>query len=207
MKFFYFPYACSLAAHVALEEIGQPFEAVLVDLRGGEQFDAAYRAINPSARVPALQLDSGEVLSENLAILYWLAETHPGAGLWPEGSLEKTRALEWMSWLASNVHFSGRLIWKGDQYANSPEAAEFLKTSQRARYQELLAQAEARIGDGPWVMGERYTVVDAHLLPFVRWPQVWKLDISACPKLLAWHQRMIERPAVLRALAREGQRP
>lgn len=207
MKLYYGPFACSLAPHVLLEELGVTFTPQLVDLRQQQNESADYRAINPRAAVPALELPSGEVLTENIAILLWLAETHPGAGLWPETPLEKARALEWMSLLASTFHFSARMLWRTELYANSEEGKAFLQANYRQRYLELLAQAEARFGDGPWVMGERYTVVDAHLLPYVRWPRFWKLDLAAFPKLQAWQARMVERPAVLRALAREGQRP
>lgn len=205
MKFYYFNYACSTATHVALEELGIPFTPVALDLRGGEHLQPTYQAISALQTVPALALDSGEVLTENTAILHWLAETHPGAALWPTSPLERARALEWMSMLAADFHSAARLIWRTDRFIAREDAQADLKQGQLSRYPGLLAVAEARFR-GPWVLGEQYTVVDAHLLPYYRWARMWKLDLAAFPKLQAWHVRMLERPAVVRALTREGQR-
>ena len=205
MKFYYFPAACSIATHIVLEDLGVAFEPCMVDLRAGENQGAAYLTINPSGAVPALQLDSGEVLTENIAILHWLAESHPGAGLWPASPLQRAQALQWMSRLATAFHASARILWRRERVACSEEANAELQATHRERYLGLLQQAETRIGTGPWVLGEEFSIVDAHLFPYVRWAAFWKMDMSVFPNLQAWYARMMERPAVLRALEREGQ--
>src|SRR5271167_2901410 len=107
MKLYYAPGACSLGIHVLLEEIGKPYDGVVVSLRQGEQFQPAFTAVNPKSKVPTLERDDGSVLTEFPAIAYWLARTNPGAHLLPEDVESQARALEALDYVVATVHMQG----------------------------------------------------------------------------------------------------
>ncbi|WP_334157771.1 glutathione S-transferase family protein [Oryzomicrobium sp.] len=203
LTFYHFPGACSQAVFVALEELGLAHRRVAVDLIRGEAQSAEFQAINPAGQIPALALPDGQLLSEAAAILTWLADTHPGADLLPTSPLARARAAEWMSFIGYSLHAASGPVWKPAKFLADPTREADIKAAGSERYLAALAVAEQRLGDKPWLLGEHYSLVDAYLLPFWHWPQRWRLDLSAFPRLAAWHQRMLARPAVQRVLAAE----
>lgn len=200
LKLYYAPGACSLAAHVVLEEIGAAYETQAVNLRQGEQKQPAYLAINPKGAVPALATDHG-VLTENVAILAYLAAKHPEAGLAPINDVYASAAqTAFNGFLGSSVHPAvGRLL-----FSRPPmEGAE--RDTQQDLALSKLRIVEESLFAGPWAMGPRYSAADPYLMVFERWMrQAGLLDAVAFPRLNDHLDRVQARPAVGRALAAEG---
>jgi glutathione S-transferase len=198
MKLYYSAGACSLAPHIVLEEIGAPYEAQAMNLKKGEQKTPEYLASNPKGAVPALETDQG-VLTENVAILNYLAATHPEAGLAPTGDAYAAAALtSFNSFLGSSVHPNiGKLLF----YPMSDEE----KTKQREVALAKLRLVEDHLLVGPWVLGEGYSVADPFLMVFERWARAaGLLDAAEFPRMNAHLDAIQARPAVERTLANEG---
>jgi glutathione S-transferase len=174
----------SMAPHIALHEIGAPFESRPISLAKKENRTAAFLALNPEGKVPTLLID-GRALTEVAAILFYLAKAFPDAGLLPEGDLEaQAQVVSWMSFVASTVHPARR---QGADHA-------------RAVY----AIAERRLGSREWAVG-RYSIADIHLFRlFWRFSNSLELSRTEFPNLFAHYDRMMARPAVQRTLEIEG---
>lgn len=205
MILYYAPTACSIAPHIALEEIGLPFEARRVDLAKGEQTSPEYLAVNPHGRVPALVVE-GQTVTELPALLTYIASLRPQAGLVPPpGTLEYARCFEWLGFLSSSLHVAyaqfrrpGRFVADGSPAWD--EVSEAGRLNSIAAYREV----ERRLGPG-WAAGDAYSIADINLFPFPGW--AWRFDFdmaSECPRWTALVERMKERPAVQRAMAREA---
>jgi glutathione S-transferase len=183
LTFFFAPGSSSMAVHIALHEIGVPFEGKPVVLQSKELVTPEYLALNPEGKVPVLVID-GRPLTEVAAILFYLTKRYPDAGLLPRDDLEaESQALSWMSFCASTLHPArGR----GTEYA--------MKT---------FAIADRRLGSG-WELGETYSIADIHLFRlYWRLVNALKPAPEALPNLTAHYQRMMARPAVQRTIEAE----
>lgn len=201
IKLYYSPGACSLAPHIALAEAGIEHEMQKLDLRAGEQKSPDYLALNPKGAVPALQTDRG-VLTENPAILQWLAAEHPDARLAPAGdAFELARFNGFTGFLSASVHPAmGR--WLFGKPALEGEARDKAREFALSK----LRVVEDSLFQGPYAFGDRFTAADGYLYVFERWTkQAGELD--AFPKLADHLRRMQERPGVLEALRMEGLQP
>jgi glutathione S-transferase len=207
LTFYYSPGACSLAPHIALEEAGAQYEPVRVDFSRHEQRSDTYLAINPKGRVPALA-DGGWVLTENPAILRFIARRHPDAGLWPQEPRDEARCAEWLAWIASTIHVAYAHVRRAERYATDPTAIEDVVAKGKETCRALWRDVDGRLaGLGPWALGERYSVADPYLLVFWNWGRGPYLgfDMEAeMPHWTAHARRMAERPAVQRIFQREG---
>ena len=209
---YYSPQSCSLAPHIVLEEIGAPYAIELVTATDGLMTGTpAWRAVNPKARVPALSGVPGTaggsegVLTEAHAILVYLARTNPAVGLLPQGHAGEARAVEWMNWLASNVHaMSFGQIWRPERFVADPALFPAVQARGMETLQEQYAYIERLLGDGrDWAVPGGYSVVDTYLLVFYRWGGRIGLDMkAACPEWAALSRRTVARPAVRRVLDR-----
>jgi len=203
LTLYFAPGACSRASLIALEESGLPFEAKRVDTANGEQRSEAYRAINPKGRVPALATEKG-VLTETPAILAYIAAIAPAAGLAPlDDPFEFARLQAFNSYICSTVHVNHAHGRRASRWAGDVAAHEAMK----AKVPETMAESFALIEDGmfagPWVMGERYSVADPYLFVMTGWLPSDDVDPARFPKVADHYARMLERPAVQRALAQE----
>lgn len=204
MKFFYSPGSCALASRIALEEAGATYEAVKVNLGAGEQRGEAYLKINPKGRVPALVTDKG-ILTENPAILAFVAQSHPKANLAPlDDPFEFARVQAFNSYLCSTVHVAHAHRVRGTRWTDDPAALEALKQKVPQTMGDGFALIEREMFAGPWVMGERYTICDPYLFTLTRWLKGDSVDVARFPKISAHLSRMPERPAVQRALSGEA---
>jgi len=190
MKLYYSPAACSLAARISLHEAGIAAEFERVDLKAKvtEQGDD-YRAINPAGSVPMLVLDDGEAVTENVAVLDLLAQRAPqlGAG----GPLGRTRLIEMLSYLSTELHIAFKPFWHPD--GDTTAAAQAVATR--------LAHLENRMA-GAYLFGTDFTVADAYLFAMLRWAKGFALPLS--PVMLTYFERVAERAGVRQALAEEG---
>jgi glutathione S-transferase len=203
LKFFYGPRTCALASRIALEEAGADYEPVKVDFATAEQTRPAYLAINPKGRVPALVTDRG-VLTENVAILAFIAQSYPHRKLAPlDDPFAFAEMQAFNSYLASTVHVNHAHKHRGARWAT----LESSFADMRAKVPETMAASftliERDFLKGPWVMGEAYTVADAYLFTVSRWLEGDGVDVNRFPRVAAHMRAMEQRPAVQAALAGE----
>ena len=192
MKLFYSPGACSLADHIALHEAGIAFDRESVDLRthrtsGGDDF----YGVNPKGYVPALRLDSGEMLTENLAILDWIASQAPA--LAPGGPLGRTHLLEALAFISTELHKGFKPFFAGGSDDDKAKAATAI--GKRLNY-----LAETMAGD--YMFGADLSVADAYLFVMLTW--AGKFGVAIPDRLAAFRDRMMTRPSVHTAMTHEG---
>ena len=198
MKLYYSPGACSLAPHIALHEAGVPFTPVKVDLRTHQLADGTdYYTINPKGYVPLLELDNGERLSEVAVILQYIADRKPGTLAPAFGTFERYRLMEWLNFIATEVHKQYGPLF----YPDTPEATKEKQRATLAKRFDLIAPTLAK---QPYLTGESFTIADAYLFTVVRWAGVVKFDLSRWPALQQFQKRVAERPNVHAALKTEG---
>jgi glutathione S-transferase len=206
LRLFYSPAACSLVPHVALEEAGADFEAIRKPIAEKAHRQPEYLAINPRGLIPAMAVDD-QIVTENIAILAWIGHRWPEGGQLPLDDLPAlARVFELLSWFATAVHYGGfgpifRARAAGIERPESELAAD------RERLRGLFAEMDALLAPGPWLLGDRYSLADPYPLVFRRWARRLELDVAPYRSWTAHRQRMIDRPAVARALAREGLDP
>jgi glutathione S-transferase len=198
MKLYYSNGSCSLASHIVLEEAGAKFEAQRINLKEGEQKRPEYLKINPKGKVPALVLDDGQTLTENPAIMSWIADTHPEAKLLaPVGDLARARAQEWLAWCASSIHASafGPLF----KAARIKDAAEKQAAIEAAR-PALVEQMEIfdRALEGKDFVLQQFSIADAYTLVFVSWMRLFGAQPGANIKRSV--KALLARPGVQRAV-------
>ena len=204
MTLHYFPGSCSLASHIALEEAGADYRAELVDLKAGRQRSSDYLALNPLGRVPVLVVD-GVALRENAAILAFIAQRFPAAGLAPlDDPLAFARVQGFNLFLASTVHPAHAHGVRGSRWADDPAAIAAMKAKMPQVIGDCFDMIETDWLRGPWVMGERYSICDPYLFTLARWLEEDGVDPTRWPKVEAHRRRMVGRPAVRKVLADEG---
>ena len=198
MKLYYSPGACSQAPHILLHEIGLTHEAVRVDLQAKRtESGGDYLAVNPKGAVPALELDSGEVLTENAVILQYLGDRTS----WPEvlppiGDFRRYRVLEMVNYITTELH-------KRFSFLFNREATEEFKTFVKGDLSKKLSWMDERLGDGPFLMGDDLTLPDCYLFVMTRWADKM-LGLDQWPNLRAFYQRMQQRDSVRHVLRFEG---
>jgi len=203
LRFYYAPHTCALASHIAFEEAGAAVEYVRIDFATEQQRSPAYRAINPKARVPALVTDRG-VLTETPALLAFIAQSFPAARLAPlDDPFAFARVQEFNSYLCSTLHVAHAHRMRGYRWADDPAAIAAMQRKAPQAVSECFALIERTMFQGPWVMGERYTICDPYLFTIAQWWEADGVDPAALPKLADHRRRMQDRPAVQRAIATE----
>ena len=197
MKLYYSPGACSQAPHIILHETGLSHDAVKVDLKEKRTEDGRdYRSINPKGSVPALELDNGEVLTENAVILQYLGDrTNLGEWLPPVGDFRRYRVLEWLNYITTELHKNFAPLFK-------PDAGDEVKAFARKTVGERFDFAEKQF-TGPYVLGEEATLPDVYLFVILGWAEKM-LGLDNWPKLAEFRRMFAERPAVRDVLKFEG---
>jgi len=199
MKLYYFSGACSLASNIALREAGLKFELVKVDRRTRKAADGLdFNEVNPKGYVPTLTLDNGEVLTENVAVLQYIADRNPAAKLAPPaGTMERYRLVEWLGFISSEIHKNFSQLFRED-------AAEETKQYVRKVLSNRLDYLNRVIGSGPFLMGEQFTVADPYLFTVLGWGRHLNFDLGKWPQLQRYMERVGARPQVVEALQAEG---
>jgi glutathione S-transferase len=200
LKLFYAPGSCAMASHIALEEAGAAYDAVRLDLRAGDQRKPEYLAVNPKGRVPALVTDRG-ILTENPAILAFVAQTHPAARLAPfDDAYELGRVQSFNSYLCSTVHVAHAHRMRAYRWADDAAAIAEMQRKVPQNVGECFDLIEREMFEGPWVMGERFTICDPYLFTLAGWVEGDGVDPARFPKIQDHQQRMKQRPAVRKIL-------
>jgi glutathione S-transferase len=200
LTLYYAPGACSMAAHIVLEESGETYEPRKVDLAGGEQRTEAYLKINPQGRVPALGLDDGTPLAENTAILPYLGKRF---GLWPKESLAEAKALSLIGFFAASVHPAHAHIGRPERYAADSAAFPTIKETGRKVFHGYLKQIDGMLAGREW-LSDQYSVLDPYGFVFYTWGARRELPMAELANYTAFKDRMLKRPAVARVLENEN---
>ena len=201
LKLFYAPNTCALASRIALEEAGADYEIARINFAQNEQRSADYLKINPKGRVPALVTEKG-ILTETPAILIYVAQAFPAAKLaMLDDPFEFARLQAFNSYIASTVHVNHAHGRRGARWANEQSSFEDMRAKVPETMMAAMRLIELDFFEGPWVMGEQYTVADAYLFTIEGWLKGDGVDIDDLPIIKDHHERMSARPAVQRALS------
>lgn len=201
LTLYYASGTCALASLIALEESGLTFEVRKISLRDGEQRSPEFLKLNPKGRVPALVTDRG-VLTETPAILACIAHIAPAAKLAPlDDVFEFARLQAFNSYICSTVHVNHAHRPRGSRWADDPAAIEAMKAKVPQNMAECFTLIEQAMFKGPWVMGEAYSIADPYLFTMTGWLPSDGVDPARFERASDHHARMLQRPAVQRALA------
>jgi glutathione S-transferase len=199
MKLYYSPGACSLSPHIVIRELGLPVELEKTDLGAKKTAKGVdFLTINPKGQVPTLELDDGQVLTEGPAIVQYLADRKPEAGLLPAvGSMDRYRVQEWLNHITSELHKSYTPLF-------NPNVPEEYKTIARANLAKRYRRIDELLKGKSYLMGDRFTVADAYLFTVTNWAGHVAVDLTEFPNLQAFQKRVAERAGVKEALKAEG---
>ncbi|QDQ29382.1 glutathione S-transferase [Chitinimonas arctica] len=195
-----------MTPHILLEELGLPFTLIEVDQAGGELDSPAYRRLNPNGLIPVLA-EGDLVLYETAAICLHLLDNHPAAGLAPlPGSVERAHFYKWLSWLSTTLQPTMIAYFYASRWADEPAAIAQVKAHAEQKATNLLQQLEDQLaGHGQaWLLGDRFSAVDIYAFMLCRWTRNFSRPARSLPRLGEYLQRVLARPAVQRAIAREG---
>jgi glutathione S-transferase len=200
LTLFYAPGACSMAAHIVLEESGEKYEAKRMDLTKGEQRTPEYMKIHPLGRVPALKLDDGSPLSENTAILPFLGKRF---GLWPTDPVKEAKALSAIGFFASSVHPANSHVARPERFTEDKSAFPGLQAMGKKTFHGYLKQIDDMYAGREW-LSDKYSVLDPYAFVFYVWGVRRELPMAEFKNYGAFKDRMLKRPAVQRVVADES---
>ena len=196
---YYGPGACSMASHIVLEESGEKYEPLRMDLSKGEQRSAEYLKKNPLGRVPLLRLDDGEHLAENTAILPYLGKRFK---LWPTDPMAEAKALSLIGFFATSVHPAHAHVGRPERYTADQSAFPGIKEMGLKTYHGYLKQIDDMLAGREW-FGDTYSVLDPYGLVFYVWGVRRELPVGELKNYTAFKDRMVKRPATQRVLEDE----
>jgi glutathione S-transferase len=203
LKLFFAPGACSFVPHAMLELAEVAFEPSMVKLHKGEQYLPEYLALNPRGQVPVL-VDGDEVVTQIVAILLYLDEKLPMAGILPPAGLERARALQVLTWMNNTVHPTFTHVFMPQKFTDDEAAQKAIREFGAARYRELLGEIEVMAAQAaPWMVGVRPGALDAYALTLLRWGGHAGINPTDFPATWDLVQRFAELPGVARAIERE----
>ncbi|MBS0364168.1 MAG: glutathione S-transferase family protein [Proteobacteria bacterium] len=203
LKLFHAWGSCSLASLIALEEAGADYELAVMSTKDGDQRTPEYLKINPKGRVPALVTDRG-VLTETPAILSYVPETHPAAGLLPEDPWARAQAHAFNSYLCSTVHVAHAHKHRGYRWTDDAQAQAAMTAAVPKNEIAIFRLIEDEMFKGPWVLGDKFSVCDGYLFTLFGWLPGDGVDTAQFPTLLDHSRRVADRPAVRKVLALEA---
>jgi glutathione S-transferase len=197
MELYFAPLACSMATRIALYEAGAEARFTEVDLKRKRVLDGTdFLSVNPMGQVPALRIETGEVLTENPVVLQYVADRYPAAGLAPERGIERYRLQQWLNFIATELH---KAVYVPLLAPNGFEgAADYARQKAPQRLARLAAHLESREH-----LLDRFSVADAFLTTVLNWSRATRIDLTAWPVVHAYYRRMLQRPSISKAVAEE----
>jgi glutathione S-transferase len=196
------PGSCSTGIHIILEEVGEVFEAYIVNLPGGDQFKPAYLAINPKSTIPTLVRNDGSSLTEVQSIAFWLGKTHPRAKLIPEDAETQTKIVETMAFIVGTVHGQGfARIFATPSFSKNEAEHENIRKFGAELVEKCFGILDTQLAGKEFVV-DTFSIAD----PILFYVEFWadKLKMTLPPNLLAHYKKMLTRPAVQGVLREEG---
>jgi glutathione S-transferase len=217
LQLHYYPGNASLIVHIVLEELAVPFELRLADRAQAAHKSPAYLALNPNGLIPVLVDDDPRgadgaplVLYETAAICLHLADTHPAAALLPAlATAERAHAYKWLAWCTNTPQTAITNYFYPERWAGDDAGAALVKSLAETKVGAMLDQIDAEFArhGGPWFLGDRFSIVDPYAFVLCRWTRGFARPARALAHLKPWLDRMLARPAVQRAFAREKLAP
>jgi glutathione S-transferase len=202
MILYFSPGTCSTASRIGLEESGAIYEERPTILAKGEHRTEAYLKISPRAKVPALVVD-GHVITENTAILTYVARRFPEKNLLPADPLQEAHCIGTMAWFSNAVHPPFSMINRPERFADDEALGKALSAAARKAFWAKLQEIDQLLGPKTWMLGSQYTVADSYALVFYGWGLRTDFPVAELKHYTAWRGRMLERPAVRRILESE----
>ncbi|HKX08005.1 MAG TPA: glutathione S-transferase family protein [Stellaceae bacterium] len=202
LTLYYSPGACSMASHIGLSESGAPYETKLVSLPKGEQKSETYLKVNPRGKVPALDAE-GKIITENTAILHYLAHRFPEKNLAPRDPVEAARCISTCAWLSNTVHPSFTHIFRPERFASNEAHFPDIKETGKKAFWANLQEVDRLLAGKEWMMGSQFSVCDPYALVFYGWGTRIELPVKELKNYTAWKDRMLKRPAVMKVLQKE----
>ena len=203
LRFYYSPGSSAVAAHILLEEVGAEYEACCVSIADGAHKQAEYLARNPKGRIPFLETSEGG-LSENPAILEYVAALYPEAGCVPDGVFVQAQARSLCAYLCATAHVAFAHHHRGSRWAQQETSLRDMQAQVAGNLRECAAYLEDTLDFAPWALGAGYTFCDPYVFQFTRWLEKVGVDVAAYPRLAVHRREMLARPAVRRVLAVHG---
>ena len=198
MKLYYSPAACSQAAHIVLHEAELEHSSEAVDLGAHRTARGAdYYAINPKGAVPALEIDGGEILTENGAVMQYLGDQAGDSALLPARGIARYRVIEWLAYLGSDVHKSFGALW-------NPASSDDAKQAARELVGKKFDYMEGKLDGQDFLTGSALSVADPYLFAMLGWTGMHGIDLSRWPNLTAFRERILQRPTVRTVMEAEG---
>ena len=202
LTLYFSPGACSMASHIGLEESGLPYIEKPTLLPKGEHRTEAYLKINPRGKVPALSVD-GQVITENTAILTYIARLAPDKKLMPSDPVEEARCISIMAWFSNTVHPSYQRYMRPERFAEGDAALAIVKDMGRKSFWANCEEIDSLLRGRQWIVGNGFSVADGYCLVFYGWGVRAELPMSELASYTAWKDRMLQRPAVRKILESE----
>ena len=188
-----------MAPQVLLEEVGADYQREIIDMEKGEEMQAGYLAINPRGQIPALFLPDGSLLTESAAMVVHIAESYPESGLLPPpGSVERAQVYRWLFYAVANIYEADLRMYYSERFATGAGCADSIKQQASEDMNSAWDLLEQQLGDGPYLLGEQYSVIDPYLLMLAYWHQQPQELLARCPKLKRLCATVQQRPAVQR---------
>ena len=199
MKLYYAPGACSLAPHIVAREAGLSLDLDQLDFATRTTASGRpFAEINPKGYVPALETRDGTVMTEVSALIQYLADQAPQAGLMPAAGMpERYKVLEWIGFVSTEIHKGFGPLW-------NPATPDSVKDAAKDKLFQRFAYIDQRLAGQSYLTGERFTVADAYLFTVTNWTKIHGLSLAAYPNLSAFMDRVAARPKVQEALRAEG---
>lgn len=205
MKLFYSPGACSLAPHIVMSELNMAYEIEAVDLRAKKTATGAdFKAINHKGSVPALKLDSGDVLTEGAVISQYLADQKEGQLFGKFGTMERVRVQEMLNFVATDLHKNFSPFWAVGMMTQSTEAQAEVVKFYKGVLSAKFAFVSEKLGTNDYITGNDFTIADAYLFTVMSWAKIKEVDYSQHTNLVNYMTRVASRPAVQKAMREEG---
>lgn len=199
MKLYYSPGSCGLASQISLREAEASFDLVKVDFKTKTTPEGDYYKVNKKGFVPALVLDDGNVLTEGAVILQWIADKNPERMLLPSfGTLERYKALEWLNFIATDLHKNFAVLFS--PFVDESSKARFAYGNLTSKFEYV----DSYLLNNDFLLGNRFSVADAYLYNVLRWPERVNVDISDYGSIRNFKMRMETRPSVRASLEAEG---
>lgn len=199
MKLYFAPGSCGLASQIALREVGQTFDLIKVDFKTKSTVEGDYFKVAPKGFIPALKLDDGDLITEGAVILQWVADNNPEHALLPPfGTRARYKALEWLNFIASDLHKSMGVMFSSIFDAESK--TRFARESMASKFEYI----DEHLSTHEYLQGEQFTVADAYLYNVLSWSPRVNIDLSIYTSILKFMARIELRPSVRAALKAES---
>lgn len=202
LTLYFSPGACSMASHIGIEECGADYREHPVLIAKGEQKSAEYARINPRGKVPALAVDD-RIITENTAILTYLARQHPAAKLLPADAVDEANCIATMAWFSNVVHPSYQRYMRSERFAEGEAAINIVREMGKKSFWANLEEIDGLLAGKQWIMGDQFTVADGYCLVFYGWGLRGGLPMAELAHYTRFKERMLQRPKVMKVLQSE----